>query len=130
MDESVRKAFIRRSLEGHGEVQHEKTRKTYRGGVREERERGLSREEQVNLARFRSGHHTQLRRWLVMVGREEDEICRLCGEEEESSEHLWVRCPALALLRFQHELGTSLNELVESPVRAMALLRVILSRLR
>ena len=130
LDGSVRLAYIRRNLGGRGEVQHERTRETYRSGVKEEKEGELSREDQVNLARFRSGHHTQLRRWLVMVKREEDETCRLCGEEEESSEHLWVRCPALALLRLQHELGTSLSELVESPVRAMALLRIILSRLR
>ena len=103
-------------------MQHERTRETYRSGVKEDKEGVLSREEQVNLSRFRSGHHTQLRRWLVMVKREEDDTCRLCGEEEESSEHLWIRCPALALVRFQHELGESMNELVESPVRAMALL--------
>ena len=102
----------------------------YRGGIREDREGVLSREERVNLSRFRSGHHTQLRRWLVMAKREEDDTCRLCGEEEESSEHLWIRCPALATTRFQHELGKSMSELVESPVRAMALLRIILSRLR
>ena len=130
MDGRVRMAYIRRSLGGRGEPQHEKTRETYRGGVKEDKEEVLSREERVNLSRFRSGHHTQLRRWLVMVKREEDDTCRLCGEEEESSEHLWTRCPALARERFQHELGKSLNELVESPVRAMALLRIILSRLR
>ena len=130
LDGSVRMAYIRRSLGGHGEVQHERTRETYRSGVKEDKEGVLSREERVNLSRFRSGHHTQLRRWLVMVKREEDDTCRLCGEEEESSEHLWIRCPALALVRFQHELGESMSELVESPVRAMALLRIILSRLR
>ena len=65
-----------------------------------------------------------------MVKIEEDETCHLYGEEEESSEHLWVRCSALALLRLQHVLGTSLSELVESTVRAMALLRIILSRFR
>ena len=122
LDGSVRMAYIRRNLGGHGEVQHERTRETYRSGVKEDKEGVLSREEQVNLSRFRSGHHTQLRRWLVMVKREEDDTCRLCGEEEESSEHLLIRCPALALVRFQHELGESMNELVESPVRAMALL--------
>ena len=65
-----------------------------------------------------------------MVKREEDETCRLCGEEEESSEHLGVRNQALAMLLLQHELGASLSELAESPVWAMVLLRIILSRLR
>ena len=64
-----------------------------------------------------------------MVKREEDETFCLYGEGEESSEHLWVRCPALTLLRLQHDLEASLSELVKSPVEAMALLRIILSRL-
>ena len=63
--------------------------------------------------------------------REEDETYILCGEEEESSEPLCVRCPVLALLRLLHKMGASLGELVESPVRAMTLHRiVILSRLK
>ena len=61
LDGSVRMAYVRRNLGGRGEVQHEGTRETYRGGVKEE-EGELSREEQINLTRFRSGHHTQLRR--------------------------------------------------------------------
>ena len=106
------------------------TRETFRSGVKEEKEAELSQEDQVNLARFRSGHHTQLRRWLLMVKRDEFETCRWFGEEEESSEHQWIRCPAMTLLWLQHKLGTSLSELVESKFWAMTLLRIILSRLR
>ena len=62
LDGTVRMAYIRRYPRGSGEVQHERTRETYRSGIKEEKEREFSREEQVNLVRFRLGHHTQLRR--------------------------------------------------------------------
>ena len=51
-----------------------------------------------------------------------DPRCRLCGEEEESSEHLWLRCPALAELRHRTGLGEKMEELVKDPVSAQALL--------
>ena len=98
LDGSVRLSFIRKNLGGRGEVRHKRTREMYLSGVME-KEGELSREDQVKLARFRSGHHTQLRRWLVMVKREEDETCRFCREEEESSEHLWMPSPTWGYLR-------------------------------
>ena len=57
-----------------------------------------------------------------MVGRDEEVSCRLCGVEEESAAHLWMECEAL--------MDQRMAELAEHPVRAMAMLRVILSHLR
>jgi ribonuclease HI len=130
LDEGTRKAYIRRAVErDRGEVSHERTRQTYRTGVREDREKDLTKQETVDLARFRAGHHTKLRSWGRMIGRDGEATCCLCGEEEENSEHLWVRCPALARDRMEHRMGGGLWEMVDSPVQVIALLRIILSRL-
>ena len=65
-----------------------------------------------------------------MVGGEESAECRLCGEEEESSEHLWLRCPALETVRRRDAVGGEFEELFRDPVRSVAFLRYILRRLR
>ncbi len=57
-------------------------------------------------------------------------MCRLWDNEEESYDHLWLRCPAFDADRQRLDLGASLDELVRLPVSAQALLRVILRRLR
>jgi ribonuclease HI len=129
-DASTREALIRKAVRPPPIV-HDRTRATYGVGTRERKELDMSREQAVDLARFRSGHHTATRRWQAMVGLVESAACRLCGGgEEESSEHLWVQCPALEALRFRHGLGRSLRELVEDPVRSLAMLSIVLSRLR
>ncbi len=56
-------------------------------------------------------------------------MCRLCDNEEESYDHLWLRCPAFDADCQGLDLGASLDELVPLPVRAKALLRIILRRL-
>ena len=55
----------------------------------------FAKTEHTDLARFLSGHHHALRRWQHLVAVAEDADCRLCGEEVESAEHLWLRCLAL-----------------------------------
>lgn len=130
VDDSTREACIRRSLLGAPPLQHERVRTVYGdGGVREGREERLTRAERVDLSRFRSGHHPKLRRWQHMVGKSESDLCRLCGEEEESTEHLWMRCPALIMQRFSTGLGGGLAELTARPTEAYALIRIILRRL-
>ncbi len=56
-------------------------------------------------------------------------MCRLCDNEEESYDHLWLRCPAFDADRQRLDLGASLDELVRLPERAQGLLRIIRSRL-
>ena len=113
-----------------GEVRHQRLEQVYRGSIRDREEEALSRRDRVDITRFRTGHHPVLRRWLVMVGREECELCRLCGMGEETSEHLWMGCDALMPVRQRHQLGTEMAELAERPAAASAMLRDILSRLR
>ena len=127
---STRLAVIRRGMREDDDVTHGHLREVYVSGIRSEEEAALTRGDRVDLTRFRTGHHPDIRRWRGMVGREEEVSCRLCGAAEESAAHLWLECEALMDLRRRHQLGQRMAELVEHPIRAMAMLRVILSRLR
>ncbi len=53
----------------------------------------------------------------------------LCKNEEESYDHLWLRCMAFDADRQRLDLGAFLDEFVRLPERAQALLRIILRRL-
>ncbi len=89
----------------------------------------LSKSETTDRRRFRSGNHPALRRWKNRISRSEETMCRLCDNEKESYDHLWLRCPAFDADRQRLDLGASLDELVRLPERAQALLRIILRRL-
>ena len=53
------------------------------------------------LTGFLSGHHTV--KWhLHKMGLSSDNECRLCLEDEETTEHLLCECPALCSLRMEH----------------------------
>ena len=54
----------------------------------------------------------------------------LCSEEEESSEHLWLRCPAFIAERQRLCIGRTFDELVRLPCASLALLIIIFRRLR
>ncbi len=56
-------------------------------------------------------------------------MCRLCDNEEEFYDHLWLRCPAFDADRQRLDLGASLDELVRLPERAQALFWIIQRRL-
>ena len=127
---STRLAVIWRGMREDDDVTHGHLREVYVSGIRGEEEAALTRGDRVDLTRFRTGHHPDIRRWRGMVGREEEVSCRLCGAAEESAAHLWLECEALMDLRRRHQQGQRMAELVKHPIRAMAMLRVILSRLR
>ena len=61
--------------------------------------------ERTDLAGFHSGHHPALRRWQQLVGINEDSACRLCGEEVEYAEHVWLRCSAHLVERHHSDHG-------------------------
>ena len=129
MDMNTRRSEIRRRIkESYGERELIKTRRL-EGELKESEEEELTREERVNLARFRANHHPALRRWRVMCEMEEDPMCRLCGGEEEDAEHLWMRCPAFEWRRTREGCGRDMRELTQDPVGVQALLRAILRRL-
>ena len=112
--------------ESYGERDLIRTRRL-EGELKESEEEELTREERVNLARFRANHHPALRRWRVMCEMEEDPMCLVCGEEEDV-EHLWMRCPAFEWRRIREECGRNMRELTHVPVGVQALLGTILRR--
>ncbi len=57
-------------------------------------------------------------------------MCHMYDNEEESYDHLWLRCPAFDADRQRLDLGASLDELVRLPVRTQELLRIILRSVR
>ena len=64
-----------------------------------------NREEQVHLARIRSGHHPDLMYWQNKIDPDVSDKCPRCKEGPDTIEH-WLRgCPALSAMR-QKLFGT------------------------
>ena len=129
LDSSTRAALIRQE-ERQSSLTHPRLTALYTTRHREEEEALLQKSIRTDLVRFRCGHHPHLRRWQHMTGMSETDSCRLCAEEEESSEHLWLRCPAFIAERQRHGLWRTFDELVCLPCASLALLRIIFRRLR
>ncbi len=89
----------------------------------------MSKPEITHLRCFRSGHHPALRRWQHLINRSEDAMCRICNDEDETYDHLWLRCPAFDADRTRLDLGESIDELTRFPTRAQTLLWIIPRRL-
>ena len=129
LDSSTRAALIRRE-ERQSSLTHPSLTALYTTRPREEEEALLQKANRTDLIRFRCRHHPHLRRWQHVTGMSETDGCRLCAKEEESSEHLWLRCPAFIAERQRFGLGRTFNELVCLPCASLALLRIIFRRLR
>ncbi len=89
----------------------------------------MSKPDIIHLRRFRSGLPPVLRRWQHLINRSEEATCRICNDEDETCDHLWLRCPALDADRKRLDLGESIDELTHFSTRAQALLWIILRRL-
>ena len=129
LDSSTRAALIRRE-ERQSPLTHRRLTALYTTRPREEEEVLLQKADRTDLIRFRCGHHPHLRLWQHMTGMSETDSCRLCAEEEESSENLWLRCPAFIADRQRLGLGRTFDGLVLLPCASLALLRIIFRRLR
>lgn len=109
---------------------HRRLKEVYNISVREDEEgMHLTRKRRVSLARFRAGHHTELRSGQKMVGKSDTAQCRLCGAEEESTRHVWMECPEMEDLRWRYGLSGDMAELVENPVSVETLITRMLRRL-
>ena len=129
LDSSIRAALIRRE-ERQSSLTHPHLTALYTTRPREEEETLLQKADRTDLIRFRCGHHPHLRRWQQITGMSETDSCRLCTEEEESSEHLWLRCPAFIAERQHLGLGRTFDELVRLQSASLALLRIIFRHLQ
>ena len=123
LDSSTRAALIRRE-ERQSSLTHPRLTALYTTRPREEEEALLKKADRTDLIRFRCGHRQH------MTGMSETDSCRICAEEEKSSEHLWFRCPAFIAERQRLGLGRTFDELVRLPCASLALLRIIFRRLR
>lgn len=90
------KAAIKRHL-NEPAIQHPRLARMYSNIINgnNNEDKGINRQQQVTLSRLRSGHHQDLRYWQHKVGREESDLCRLCGGASETSEHVLTECPAM-----------------------------------
>ena len=111
LDSSTHAALIRQE-ERQLSLTHPHLTALYTTRPCEEEEALLQKADRTDLIRFCCGHHPHLRRWQHMTGMLETDSCRLCAEEEESSEHLWLRCPAFIAERQRLGLGMTFDELV------------------
>ena len=99
----TRRAVTHRSCRPHS-IQHERLKEEHASLPDEQIKTSVAKAERTDLAHFRCGHHPALRRWQHLVGILEDAVCRLCGEKVESTEHLWLRCPALLVERHHSDI--------------------------
>ncbi len=81
----------------------------------------MSKPDMTHLRRFRSGHHPALRRWQHLTNRSEEATCRICNDEDDTYDHLLLRCPAFDADCKRLDLGVSIDELTCFPMRAQAL---------
>ena len=129
MDSSTRAALIRPE-ERQSSLTNPRLIAICTTRYRKEEEALIQKADRTDLNRFRYGHYLHLRRWQHMTEMSETESCRLCAEEEESFEQLWLRCPAFIAERQRLGLGRTYDELVRLPCASLALLRIIFRRLR
>ena len=129
LDSSTSAALIRRE-ERQSSLTHPRLTALCTTRPREEEVALLQKADGTDLIRFRCGKHPHLRRCQHMTGMSETDSCRISAEEEESSEHLWLRCPAFIAERLRLGLGKTFDELVRLPCASLALLRVIFRRQR
>ncbi|XP_029656940.1 uncharacterized protein LOC115230980 [Octopus sinensis] len=100
----IRLAFIRRTFQPTP-IQHPRLKEVFTKKPDERTEAALSKANFTDMIRFRSGgHHPALRRWQKMAASSDTDQCRLCNEEVESAEHLWLRCSALIVGRYIRQL--------------------------
>ena len=111
-------------------IQHERLKEVCTSLSDELTETSFAKTERTDLARFHSVRHPALRHWQHLLGISKDAVSRLCGEEVESAGHIWLRCPARLVERHHSDLGQTMDEHLNLPRAALALLRIILRRPR
>ena len=92
-----------------------------------ERERELtSRKDQVTLAQIRSGKHLAFRAYRHQLDQEVPAECPLCGQEDHTMEHWFLRCPGTLKAKrniFGGEEDQGLSQLTKNPSKTLALAR-------
>ncbi len=84
----------------------------------------MSKPEMTHMRRFRRA----LRRWQHLTTMSEEATFRICNDEDEAYDHLWLRCLGFDADRKRLDLGVSINERTRFPSCAKALLWNIIRR--
>jgi len=80
-------------------IQHERMARIYPEGKITREIEELTKEETISFRRFRVGHSLELKEYRARIGLGNDSRCRLCQEEEETTEHVILRCGGTLRLR-------------------------------
>ena len=80
-------------------IEHDRVRRTYPEGKLGEELEELVKEEEISFRRFRTGHSLELKSYKHRLGLTDDDLCRLCGEEAETTEHVIMNCTGTLQLR-------------------------------
>ena len=86
---------------------------------------GTGRKEKRRAMRkqWRAGRDsTSFRRFLVKIGKEEDDTCRLCGSQAETAQHLLFECDQRRK-EFSRDDGYSTEEFESASVKLMKAMR-------
>ena len=108
---------------------HQNIKSTYSKYNKEREKQISSREDQVLLARVRSGKHLAFRSYQHTLDENVSPDCPRCGEEEHTDEHWMCRCPATLGARrdmFGEEMNCGLSLLTKYPKEAVSLSRRLL----
>ncbi len=129
LDPATRRALIRRTWASNSAPSRFTPPTKLQKEFTSKRRNPATKSKTTDLRRFCSGHHPALQRRKSLINRSEETRWRLCDNEEESYDHLWLRCPAFAVDHQRLHLGASLGELVRLPTRSEELLGIILRSL-
>jgi len=115
-------------------IDHEMAKRKYgdKRSPKEEIEGKWSTRVRGEYAKMRTNHHSQLNYYRNKINHEESNLCRLCEEEIETSEHLVCYCTMLRGKRMQifGEEIIKEEEMVKSPEKCKNLLEKVFSCLK
>jgi ribonuclease HI len=122
------KAVLKRTIKDE-KLKHPRLQKIYQdddGNTKLRKDQDMSRTDQVDIARLRSGHHPELLYWQKKIERTEDATtCRLCGLSEETAEHVLTSCPGVQQMYCP---GWTIRDSLDEPERALSIWRAWLQR--
>jgi ribonuclease HI len=115
-------------------VTHERAKRTFgdRSSTKAEIERKWPKDCRSLFARLRSNHAKELKHYQHRLGTEPDALCSCGTGDEETIDHLLIRCPRVDDAREKHCPGTRMKEemLVTEPERCRKILATLYARLR
>jgi hypothetical protein len=95
------KARIKNYFNSKMNLTHERTKRIYNIPIDFKAESQLDRQDQVDIARMRTGHLPVTLHFNKKIDPSVDDTCELCNMGEGSPEHIITSCPALQAKRME-----------------------------